>query len=71
MPYCRRNVSEKCIMLEMIESTAEKTNEQQEWLRSLRENNTARQKKRAMRDKEKKTLEEENERLRSFVNRSR
>lgn len=58
-------------MLEMIDNMAEKTKEQQNWFQSVRENITPRQRKKKIRDQEKKTLEEENERFRSFVNQSR
>jgi len=58
-------------MREMIETTAEKMNEQQNWFQSLKANSTARQKKKDIREKEKKTLQEENERFRSFINQSR
>ena len=58
-------------MLEMFESMEERTNEQQSWLRSVKENSTARQKKKEIREKEKKTLKEENERFRALVHRNR
>ena len=58
-------------MLEMIETAAEKMNERQNWFQSLKTSSTSRQKKREIREKEKKTLEEENERFRSFINKSR
>ena len=58
-------------MLEMIETIAEKSNEGQSWLKSMKENSRTREKKKEIREKKKKALAEENERLRSFINQSR
>jgi hypothetical protein len=58
-------------MLEMIETVAEKANEERNWFRSVKESAATRQTKKEIREKEKKALAEENERFRSFINRSR
>ena len=58
-------------MLEMIETIAEKTNEEQNWLKSMKENSATREKKKEIREKKKKALAEENKRFRSFVNQGR
>ena len=58
-------------MLEMIETTAERANEERNWFRSLKENSGAMEKKKESRKKKKKALAEENERLRSFINQNR
>ena len=58
-------------MLEMIENTTEKVNERQNWFKSLKEINTARQKRKEIQEKRKKELLEENERFRSFIDQNR
>ena len=58
-------------MLEMIETIAEKASEEQNWLKSMKENSRAREKKKEIREKKKKALAEENERFRSFINQCR
>lgn len=57
-------------MPEMIETTAEKANREQNWFRFLKENSGTREKKKEIREKKKTALAEANERLRSFINRN-
>jgi len=57
-------------MLEMIETEAGKANEEQNWLKSMKENSIAKEKKKEIKEKKKKALAEENERFRSFINQS-